>query len=62
MCADMWFEFLDGLFRCQNLWCMGGECDNKEGDLKWEHPVPRVSGYKRRSDVKEGDITEVGAR
>ena len=27
-------------------------------DLKIEHPFPRVSGYKRRSDSKEGDITE----
>ena len=38
---------------------MGGKYDNKEGDLIWEHPFPKVSGYKRGSDIKEGDITVV---
>ena len=31
---------------------------DNEGDLNWEHPVLRVSGYKRRSDIKEVHITE----
>ena len=39
---------------------MGGKCDNKKGDLNLEHPFSRVSGYKRGSGIKEGDITEVG--
>jgi hypothetical protein len=31
----------------------------KEGDLNRAYPHPRVSGYKRRSDITEGDIMEV---
>ena len=38
---------------------MGGNCDNKEGILRYEHPFPRVLGYKRGSDIKKGDITKV---
>ena len=37
---------------------MGGKCDNKKGDLNWEHPFPRIWEYKRGSDIKEGDIME----
>ena len=29
---------------------MGGKCDNKEGDLSWEHPSLKVCGYKRGSE------------
>ncbi len=29
--------------------------------LNWEHPFPRVLGYKRRSDLKEVDIKEFRA-
>ena len=25
---------------------MRGNCDNKEGDLNWAHPFPKVLGYK----------------
>jgi hypothetical protein len=33
--------------------------DNKEGGgFNWEHPVPRVLVYKRRSDITEVHITE----
>ena len=35
---------------------MGGKRDNKEWDVNWEHPFPRVSGYKRRGDIKKVDI------
>ena len=38
---------------------MGGNCDNEEGDLSSAHIFPGVLGYKRESDVTEGDITEV---
>ena len=38
---------------------MRGKCDNKEGDLNWAHPFPKVSGYKSEADIKEGDITEI---
>ena len=37
---------------------MGGKPDNEEWDLNWEPPLHRVSRYKRRSDIKEVDITE----
>ena len=56
MCASMWFELVGGLFECQNLWYTRGKCENKEGDLNWAHPVPRVSGYKRGSHITEGGI------
>ena len=32
---------------------MRGKCDDKEGDLNNAHPFPRVSGYKRGSDIME---------
>ena len=38
---------------------MGGKCDNMEGDFRQAHMFPRVWGYKRGSDVTEGDIMEV---
>ena len=38
---------------------MGGICDNKEGGLNREHLFPRVLGYKGRSVIKEGGITEI---
>ena len=38
---------------------MRGKCENKEGDLNWAHPFPRVLGFKRDNDIKEGDNTEV---
>ena len=38
---------------------MGGKCDNKEGVLNQEHPFPRVLGYQRGSDIKEGYITDI---
>ena len=38
---------------------MRGKCENKEGDLNCAHPVPRVLGYKRGSDITEGGIAEV---
>ena len=36
---------------------MGGKPENKELDLNLEHPFAIVYGYKRRSDIKEVDIT-----
>ena len=24
------------------IWYMEGKCDNKEGDLNWAHPFPRI--------------------
>jgi hypothetical protein len=38
---------------------MGGECDNKEEQLNLEHLFLGRLRYKRGSDIKEGDITEV---
>ena len=35
-----------------------GRRDNKEWNVYWEYPFPRVLGYKRRSDFKEVDNTE----
>ena len=58
MCASVWFEFFDGLLQCQNPWYVRGKCDNKEGELNWEHRFPKVLGYER-SGIKEGDITEI---
>ena len=37
----------------------GKKFDNKEGGLNWTQPFPRVWGYKRGSDITEGDIMEV---
>ena len=31
----------------------GRECDKKEGDFNRAHLFPRVSRYKRGSDIKE---------
>ena len=39
------------------MWYMGEERDDKDWDLIWEYPFPRAFGYKRRSDIKEVDIT-----
>ena len=30
---------------------MGGRCDKTKGDLKWAHPSPRGSWYKRVNDI-----------
>ena len=57
MRVNVSFELCSGLFQCQNPWYMGEICDNKEWDLNWEHPFVGVSGYKRRSDIREVDIT-----
>ena len=38
---------------------MGGKCDNKQGNLNWVDPLPRISWYKNGSDITKGDITEV---
>ena len=32
------------------------KCDNKKWDLNYEHPFPRVLGYKRVYDIMEVDI------
>ena len=60
MRVSVWFHFFDGLLQWQNPWYMGGKRDNEEWHLNWEHPFPKVSRYKRRSDIKEVDITEFG--
>jgi hypothetical protein len=33
---------------CQNLWHMGGKCDNEEGNSNWEHLFPMIW------DIREG--------
>ena len=38
---------------------MEGKCDNKEGAIDWDQPLPRILGYKRGSEIKEGDTTKV---
>ena len=38
---------------------MRGKRDNKEWDWNFEHPFSRVSGYKRRSNIKEVDVMEL---
>jgi hypothetical protein len=53
------FEMFGGLFYCRNMWYMGGNHDNKEWDLNQKHPFPKVLGYKRWSDIKEVNITEL---
>ena len=37
MCANVWFDFFDVVFQCQNPWYMGRKCDIKEGYLNWAH-------------------------
>ena len=59
MHVSMRFESLIGLLYCQNPWCMGKKCDNKERDLNWELSTPWGSGYKRRFDIKDVDITKL---
>ena len=58
-CVQACFVLLWWIILCQNSWFMRWKCDNKEGDLSWEHPFPRVSGYKRGSYIKEADILEI---
>ena len=38
---------------------MGGEYDNKEGDLNGGRRLPRALGYKRRSDNNEDATPKV---
>ena len=61
MHVNIWFEFFGVLLYRQNPpWYMGWKHDNKEQNLSWEHPFPRVSRYKRRRDINEEvDITEL---
>ena len=33
------------------MWYMRGNCDNKERDSNWTHPLLRVLGYKRESVI-----------
>jgi hypothetical protein len=40
-------------------WITKRDCDQKEGDLNWAHLFPKVSNYKKGSDIIEGDIAEV---
>ena len=35
-----------------------GKCDNKEGDLNYTHPFPRILGYVG-SDITKGDTTKL---
>ena len=43
--ARMWVDLFGGLHEWQDLWYMGEKYDNKEWDLNYEHPFPRVLGY-----------------
>ena len=36
-----------------------GNVTTNKGDLNQEHPFARFSGFKRGSDITEGDITKV---
>ena len=48
MCASVWFEFFWWIIlRSEHV-----IYDNKEGDLDRAHPLLRVSGYKRGSDIR----------
>ena len=60
MCVSLWFEFFGWLPYCQNPWCKGGKCDNKEEYFILAHPFYRILGHKRGSDIMEGDIMELG--
>ena len=42
----------------KHVWYKGENCDNKEWDLNYKNPLPRVSGYWRVSDIMEVDVTE----
>ena len=55
----MWFDFFGGLLYVKHLCYTRGKCDDKERHSNREHLFPRVSGYKRRSDIKEECIMEV---
>lgn len=56
--ADVWLVFFGGLPKCENMCCMGGKRNNSECDLNGDHLYPRVSGYERRSDIKDVNIME----
>lgn len=59
MRASLWLELFGGLFWCRRPWYMGRKCDNKVRDSNWAHPLPRVLGYRRETNIMEGDIIEV---
>ena len=48
-CVRVWFEFLDGLLRCQNPWYMRGNCDNKEGDR-----IEHICSLESQNNIREG--------
>ena len=56
--ARVWVDFFGGSHEWQNSWCKGEKGDNKEWELNYAHPFPRVSGYQRVSDIMEVDISE----
>jgi hypothetical protein len=41
----VWVDFFGGLHEWQILWYKEEKCDNKEWDLNYEHPFPRVLRY-----------------
>jgi hypothetical protein len=59
--GTMWECGLTSLVVCikwQISWYKGEKCDNKEWDLNYQHPSPRVLGYYRVCDIMRVDITE----
>ena len=56
MHVSMWFKFSGGLFQRQNPWYLRGKRDNKEDDLNYAHPFPRVSWYKKGSDITKAMV------
>ena len=43
------------------LWCKGEKCDNKEWDLNYKDPFPKVLGYYIVCDIMEVASTEFRA-
>ena len=56
--ASVWCDFLGGLFNVKNHDIWEGKYGNKEWDLNYGHPFPRILGYKRRDGIKKIDNTE----
>ena len=60
MCTSVWFELFGGLLsNVKTCDILGGKCDNKDYDLKWEHMFSSLLRYKRRNNIKEVHITKV---
>ena len=54
MLGSLWIKIFGGFSYVKIYDKWEEKCDNKEGDLNWAHPFPRVLEYYKGSDIKEG--------